>query len=299
MCLAYSWCCVKSRVGRLQAAMSPDAENPRPRPRIRTRRVFAIYFLHLATRLVLGIVFTLLQNFVLYPGGFPTGYACVLPTARLFNNSASSKNLSHTSKCYNSVASEKNSCMTIVLIVNIVFNCLVFGEIIYLVARASHCSKFTFDSEFCSKYFFHQSSTQVTSASFRKSMEKPILQETEFLEPLIHCSIEEEEGNIPLDDIFLDVVIFTGRAKEKFLKDCERHLIYDSDLKHESQHGSVAIKTRGELFLSNEDTQNARKILTVGRPGIGKSLLCQKLLRDWSKGDFSTITAHVTTLHKT
>lgn len=116
-------------------------------------------------------------------------------------------------------------------------------------------------------------------------MEKPILQETEFLEPLIHCSIEEEEGNIPLDDIFLDVVIFTGRAKEKFLKDCERHLIYDSDLKHESQHGSVAIKTRGGSFLSNEDTQNTRKILIVGRPGIGKSLLCQKLLRDWSKGD--------------
>lgn len=79
LCLAYSWCCVKSRVDRLQAAMAPDAENPRPRPRIRTRRVFAIYFLHLATRLVLGIVFTLMQNFVLYPGGFPPGFACVLP----------------------------------------------------------------------------------------------------------------------------------------------------------------------------------------------------------------------------
>jgi len=284
VCLAYSWCCVKSRVDRLQAAMAPDAENPRPRPRIRTRRVFAIYFLHLATRLVLGIVFTLMQNFVLYPGGFPTGYACVLPTVRSFNTSASSKTLSHTSNCHNSVASEKKSCMRMVWIANIIFNCLVFGEIIYLLARASHSSKFTFDSEFSSKYFFYQSSTAVTPAGFRKSMKKLILQETEFIEPLIHCSTEEEEGNILLDDIFLDVIIYTGRAKEKFLKDCERHLIYDSYLKPESQHGSVAIKTRGELFLSNEDTQNPRKILIVGRPGIGKSLLCQKLLRDWSKG---------------
>ena len=285
LCIAYSWCCVKSRVDRLQAAMVLDAENPRPRPRIRTRRVFAIYFIHLATRLVLGIAFTLMQNFVLYPGGFPAGYACVLSTASSFNTSASSKTVSHTPNCHNSVASEKNSCMKMVLIVNIIFNCLVFGEIIYLLARATHSSKFTFDSEFCSKYFFHESSTQVTPAGFRKSMKKRILQETEFLEPLIHCSAEQEEGNILLDDVFLDVIIYTGRAKDKFLKDCERHQIYDSYLKPESQHGSVAIKTRGELFLSNKDTRNPRKILIVGRPGIGKSLLCQKLLRDWSKGD--------------
>lgn len=285
LCLAYSWCCVKSRVEQLQAAMAPDAENPRPRPRIRTRRVFLIYFLHLATRLVLGIAFTLMQNFVLYPGGFPTGYACVLSTASSFNTSAPSKTVSHTSNCHNSVASEKNSSMKIVLVVNIIFNCLVFGEIIYLLARASHSRKFTFDSEFCSKYFFHESSTQVTPAGFRKSMKKLILQETEFLEPLIHCSAEEEEGNVLLDDVFVDVIIYSGRAKDKFLKDCERHQIYDSYLKPESQHGSIAIKTRGELFLSNKDTRNPRKILIVGRPGIGKSLFCQKLLRDWSKRD--------------
>jgi len=282
--LAYSWCCVKSRVDRLRAAMAPDVENPRPRPRLRTRRVFAIYFLHLATRLVLGIVLTLTQNFVLYPNGFPIGYDCVLPTVRSFNTSSSSKTVSRTSNCHNSVASEKNSCIKIVLLVNIIFNCLVFGEIMYLIARASHNIKFTFDTEFCSKYFVHEGATQVTPAGFRKSMKKMILQETEFLEPLIHCSTEEEEGNILLDDIFLDVIIYSGRAKDAFLKDCERDLIYDSYLKPESQHGSVAIKTRGELFLSNEDTQNPRKILIVGRPGIGKSLLCQKLLRDWSKG---------------
>ena len=286
VCLAYSWCCVKSRVDRLQAAMAPDAENPRPRPRIRTRRVFAIYLVHLATRLVFGIVFTLMQNFLLYPSGFPTGYACVLPTlsSTSFNTSASSKTVSHTSNCHNSVASEKNSCLKMVSIINIIFNCLVFGEIIYLLARALHSSKFAFDSEFCSKYFFQQSSTPLTPAGFRKSMKKLILKETEFLEPLIHCTTEEE-GSILLDDIFLDVIIYTGRAKDKFLMDCERHLIYDSYLKPESQHGSVVIKTRGELFLPNEDSQNPRKILIVGRPGIGKSLLCQKILRDWSKED--------------
>ncbi|XP_078362967.1 nucleotide-binding oligomerization domain-containing protein 2-like [Oculina patagonica] len=276
ICLGYSWCCVKSRVDQLQAAITPDMENPRPRPRIKTRRVFFIYFLQLATRLVFGIVCTMLQNFVLYPERFPPGFACVLPS----NATASSY-----SNCHNSVASEKTNCTTIVSIFNMVFVFLVFGEMVYLVARALRSRNFSFDSDFCSKYFFHQSSTHVTPAGFKKSLRKRILQETEFLEPLIHCSAEIEEGNMALDDIFLDAIIYTGRAKDAFLKDCERHVIYDLYLKPESQQGSVAIKTRGELFLSNKDAQNPRKILIVGRPGIGKSLLCQKLLRDWSQGD--------------
>ena len=61
------------------------------------------------------------------------------------------------------------------------------------------------------------------------------------------------------------------------------HLIYDFYLNPERQCGSVAINTRSELFLSNIDAQNPRRILVVGRPGIGKSLLCQRLMRDWSR----------------
>lgn len=41
VCLVYSWCCVKSRVDKLQAAVIPDAENPRPRPRVETRCIFS------------------------------------------------------------------------------------------------------------------------------------------------------------------------------------------------------------------------------------------------------------------
>ena len=287
ICLGYSWCCVKSRVDQLQAVMAPDVENPRPRPRVKTRRVFLIYFLHLAARLVLGFVFTMLQNFLLYPDRFPAGFACISPS----NATASSKSASRLSNCHNSVASEKTNCTTIVSIINMIFAFLVFGEMVYLVVRALQSRNFSFDSEFCSKYFFHQSSTQVTPAGFKKSMKKRILQETEFLAPLIHSSAEQEEDNMLLDHIFLDVIIYTGRAKDTFLKDCERHLIYDFYLKPESQQGSVAIKTRRELFLSNKDAQNPRKILIVGRPGIGKSLLCQKLLRDWSKGELLRDTA--------
>ena len=63
----------------------------------------------------------------------------------------------------------------------------------------------------------------------------------------------------------------------------KRHEIFDIYLK--PQYGSIAIKKVDELFVPNEDTPDPRKILVVGRPGIGKSLLCTKLSRDWSKSD--------------
>ncbi|KAJ7392229.1 hypothetical protein OS493_013605 [Desmophyllum pertusum] len=82
VCIAYSWCFVKSRVDELETALKPDRENPRPLPRVTTRRVFFSYFLHLLVRFVLGILFPVLQNFVFYPSGFPTEFVCVSPTVK-------------------------------------------------------------------------------------------------------------------------------------------------------------------------------------------------------------------------
>lgn len=282
VCLVYSWCCVKSRVDKLQAAVIPDAENPRPRPRVETRCIFFLYFLHLVARLSLGIIFAVLQNFMFYSGGFQVAFVCVSLNGTKSASSAKSEPITY---CHNSVASEKGTCALLVLAVNVIFAFLVFGEIVYLVVRAFRRSKFASDSEFCANYFFHQSVTALTPVCSRQRMKRRILQETEFLEPLIHCGKESANKRVSLDEIFLDVIIYTGRATDEFLRECKRHLIYDFYLKPESKKGSVEIKTRKELFLANEDADNPRKILIVGRPGIGKSLLCRKLLRDWSKGE--------------
>ena len=282
VCFIYSWCCVKSWIDKLEAVLTPDAENPRPRPRVKSRRIFSFYFLHLAARLVLGIALTAVQKFIMHPSGFPVGFTCVLKATQPGNVTGNERK----ALCHNPVASEKNTCLAAVWILQSVFAFLVLGEILYLALRALNRPTFTFDSEFCVRYFFHKSKTAVTSGGLRERMKKRILQQTELLEPLIHCNDENDgEGRIYLDDIFLDVVIYTGRAKEEFLKQCERHLIYDFYLKPESQRGSVVVNTRAELFLPNVDVQNPRKILVVGRPGIGKSLLCERLLRDWSRGE--------------
>lgn len=164
---------------------------------------------------------------------------------------------------------------------NILFAILVFGELCYLVMRAVRSKKFTFDSEFCQKYFFKKSGTAITLHEVTLRMKRRVREETEVLEPLI--AQPEIENNRLLDDIFVDLVIYTGRAKHEFADSLERHEIFEIYLK--PQCGSIAIKKLEELLLPNKDTENPRKILVIGRPGIGKSLICSKLSRDWSKGD--------------
>jgi len=113
-------------------------------------------------------------------------------------------------------------------------------------------------------------------------MKRRVRNETEFLEPLIAEPENSGENRLILNDIFVDVVIYTGRAEHEFKDSLNRHEIFDIYLK--PQHGALPVRKLEELFLPNRDTQNPRKILVVGRPGIGKSILCTKLSRDWSAG---------------
>ena len=285
VCIAYSWCFVKSRVDELETALKADPENPRRRPRVTTRRVFYSYLLHLLVRLLLGILFIVLQNFEFYPNSFPTKFVCVSATVKPIVNSTNfntTKDSVHSAiDCDNSVGSDNATWGKGIWIVNILFALLVFGELCYILARGVPCNEFTFDSEFCQRHLFNKSSTPVTLHETTLRMKRRIREDTEVLEPLI--AQPELENNRLLDDVFVDLVIYTGRAEHEFTDLLRRHEIFDIYLK--PQHGSVPIKKLEELFLPNEDTQNPRRILVVGRPGIGKSLLCTKLSRDWSNND--------------
>ena len=295
VCIAYSWCCVKSRVDEIEAAMKPDLENPRPRPKVETHRVFCCYFLHLLVRFFLGISFAVLQNSVFYASNtfyvsdFPTEFACyVCGSTTILKPTANSTNLNLTNvdpsaiNCDNSVGSDNTTWATGIWIVNILFTFLVFDELCYLSVRALNNNTFIFDSEFCLKHFFNKRRTPVTlrDSTFRLRMR--LLKDTEYLEPLI-ASGGESNDNRTLDDIFVGLVIFTGRAEHVFDYSLERHEIYDIYL--QPKHGSVPIKKLAELFLPNKDVKDPRRILIVGRPGIGKSLLCKKMSRDWSKNE--------------
>ena len=284
VCIAYSWCFVKSRVDEIEIALKPNPESPRRRPRVKTRRVFWSYFVHLILRFFGGIVFIILQNSVFYLSGFPAEFVCFTQTVK---EAANSTNVSTTKEnslainCDNSIASDNAVYARGIWIVNILFTLLVFGEICYLSFRAIQRKQFIFDSEFCERHFFSKGRNPIALSELTFRTRQRIREETEILEPLI-AQPEIDRVRL-LDDAFVDLVIYSGRACSEFADLLKRHEIFDIYLK--PQYGSIAIKKVDELFLPNEDTRDPRKILVVGRPGIGKSLLCTKLSRDWSKSD--------------
>lgn len=284
VCIAYSWCFVKSRVDEIEIALKPNPESPRRRPRVKTRRVFWSYFVHLVLRFFGGILFIILQNSVFYLSGFPAEFVCFTQTVK---EAANSTNVSTTKEnslainCDNSIASDNAVYARGIWIVNILFTLLVFGEICYLSFRAIQRKQFIFDSKFCERHFFSKGRNPIALSELTFRTRQRIREETEILEPLI-AQPEIERVRL-LDDAFVDLVTYSGRACSEFADLLKRHEIFDIYLK--PQYGSIAIKKVDELFLPNEDTRDPRKILVVGRPGIGKSLLCTKLSRDWSKSD--------------
>ena len=66
----------------------------------------------------------------------------------------------------------------------------------------------------------------------------------------------------------------------------ERHEIYDVYMKVPRYSISLKLKDAKDLFYPNEDTdqQFPRNILVVGRPGIGKTVLTEKIMRSWANG---------------
>ena len=86
------------------------------------------------------------------------------------------------------------------------------------------------------------------------------------------------EGNtlpkdLKIDNIYTNLIIHEGRVEYDFTGDRQEQLkIYPKPNKN-----SPLIQPRDIIDAHHKN------VLVVGRPGIGKSLFCVKLLRDWAK----------------
>ena len=282
VCFIYSWCV--TRTNKVAPASSSDEESTRSRQPRGPRRVFCFYFLHLMTRFGLMTLFTVLETTAFFPSGFPANFSCLSATAQPWNITSSNatitklKPTSQAFNCHSSVARYKTNVSFVILVLNIIFLVLVLTEIIYLVVRAFQNSNFTTNSEFCVKYLSNENGEFSTSLDFSNRIKTNILQQTKKLQPLTANEDKKE-----FDDIFVDPEI----QQAKTTADNRRPNVPVT--RHQlNQRASITLNDYEELFLPSEKAKKSSpKVLIVGRSGIGKSFLCKKLLRDWSKKNTS------------
>ncbi|CAB4008007.1 NACHT, LRR and PYD domains-containing 14-like [Paramuricea clavata] len=260
--------------------------------------VFYFYFIHLVARLMLGILFTILQH-VLYPSGFDSKFSCVYPDIKQSDpNITAAQNASVTLSshvtCTNSAAQDKQFWGTFVSVCNVIFAIITLLEVAYLIWYQFPCFNtrsnvpWSCDSQFITEYFLQKEYIPSEDDKFTGIDNCTPNSIDIYKQNILKASLNTLDinygANISLDDMFIDVVIQTEQAPHKFLKGMTRHEIYDVYM--EVPKHSICLKEIKDLFYPNEDTKgnSPRTILALGRPGIGKTVLTTKIMHDWANG---------------
>ena len=281
---------VKSRVNELEDAELGQVPQENPT----RRRLFIAYVSQLVLRISFGILFIVLQTQVLYANNFPSNFKCEFkPTAG--NNSVTpSTNITPVGRvfqCHNQRASKKTFWNNAISVVNGIFVCLVFIEIVLILSRARKWGKkFTEDEKFFADHLKAKPGTDPQQLpllpslseelqAFIQTMKNRVIKSTEqptdLDQPINRPSPGErlKPKDLKLDDIYTNLKIQEGRVYYDFPKDRREQLkMYPQPNANRSE------------FDRPEDIIDAEhiNILVAGRPGIGKTLFCSKLLRDWA-----------------
>ena len=266
----------------------------------KTVYVFYFYFVHLVLRLLFGVIISVLQHTYFYPNGFELKFSCSLPpTHQEKSNINTPKSVSRSFNttsvvtCENATASEKWLTGIVVSVTNSIVAFVIFVELIYLCCRrlsTLNCGtdvSWSCDTEFVTAYFLRKQyihvpdELELTNVDI-KNFQKPI---DFYKQEVLNRPRAPDISYLPktsLDDMYTDVVIHTERAKHEFYKNMKRHEMYDVYL--EVPTTSIRLEKITDVFYPNIDTKNKlpRTILAIGRPGIGKTVLTEKILRDWA-----------------
>ena len=263
--------------------------------------VFIFYFIHLVMRSMLGVLFAYLQYNVLYKKGFVSHFRCEYENSsqeKLNVASSSDGNTTLSSvTCTHSGAKDKQFLGTFIFVYNIIFATITLVEAIHLILYQSlrfnilscfytepKTKPWSCDSHFITEYFlrmpYEPDNIELTSVKYPSA-------NVECYKNYI-VEILSKVGNSGVNfgsDMFIELVIQTGRVSNKFQKNMRRHEIYDVYMKFPED--STRLEKIEDLFQPNKDTKNQspRTILVVGRPGIGKTVFTEKIMYDWAKED--------------
>ena len=264
-------------------------------------KLFIAYCCQLWIRIVLGVIFITLQTRLLYPLKFPSKFNCYLTdgTTQPRNSSENAQN-STLHDCHNQRAEKKTFWMYAVLSVNGILVAGILLETVYLFSRACIERSFMQDSKFLKIHLnqrlnqrldggnetiplTRRRTEQLQELNFQEFIQHSkdiIIKETQELSELQspfsdHLGDDTIAKNLTLDQIYTNLVVVKWRETYDFTENREEQLkIYPR-----SRDENPAPKSPEDLL----NVEN-KKVLIVGRPGIGKTLYCIRLLRDWALG---------------
>ena len=159
---------------------------------------------------------------------------------------------------------------------------LTFVELGYIAWLAFNDRSFMTDQEFCTVYLLRK------RKKVRKVMNK--------VRKRFNCDDQEvfqlkddfgdteiSSGN--LEDIYVTIIIQEGRENmNAYPQKFDRHMIYDSHLG--TPEAVTKLTNPVGMFKpkkNDRDQKYPKRILVIGRPGIGKTMLTKKLLQQWNE----------------
>ena len=121
-----------------------------------------------------------------------------------------------------------------------------------------------------------QTNKETLVAPFIERMKKHVRDVTEKpygdVKSPFHNPGEGPRRDLKLDEIFTNLIVYEGRANYDFSGDRVKQL-----KEYHKANENVPPILPGDIFDAK-----GRKILVVGRPGIGKTMFSTKILRNWS-----------------
>ena len=121
---------------------------------------------------------------------------------------------------------------------------------------------------------------------YSRAMKESIKRETEFQPKLLDLPTI---SNMKTDEIFTNLLIQHGRKPVEEQNEMGRREL----LGRYGQVSGTRVEHCQEIFLRNtNDEKNPKSILLTGKAGIGKTVFCQKLIRDWADGQLFHSTAN-------
>ena len=114
------------------------------------------------------------------------------------------------------------------------------------------------------------------ASAYTNALKESIKKQTEFL----NVASPTTSNKVRTDDIFTSLLIQHGRKQVEDL-DTER----GEQLQRYGQGSGKPVEHSQEIFLSESDRNdemNPKSVIITGKAGIGKTVFCQNLIRDWA-----------------